>query len=98
MTRATIPPIDFTSLQVQLVSLPGLVRLRDLSDGFAEATDETIGAILEQAAAFAADRLEALNAQSDSAAPRLIDGAVATSGLHREVWRDYAEGGWLALD
>ncbi|MGY3454220.1 acyl-CoA dehydrogenase [Bradyrhizobium sp. USDA 4353] len=98
MTRASIPPIDCTSLQVQLAALPGLARLRQLSAGFAEASDETIAAILEQAAAFSADRLEALNAQSDSAPPRLTDGVVATSQLHREVWRDYAEGGWIALD
>lgn len=98
MTRASIPPLDCTSLRAQLAALPGLVRLRELSAGFAEASDETIAAILDSAAAFAADRLEALNARSDNAAPRLIEGAVITSDLHRDVWREYAEGGWIALD
>ncbi|CCE02635.1 acyl-CoA dehydrogenase family protein [Bradyrhizobium sp. STM 3809] len=98
MSRASIPPLDCASLRAQLGALSGLVRLRDLSAGFAEASDETIAAILDSAAAFAADRLEALNAQSDSLAPQLVDGAVVTSDLHREVWRDYAEGGWIALD
>ncbi|CCD92425.1 putative acyl-CoA dehydrogenase [Bradyrhizobium sp. ORS 375] len=98
MTRASIPPLDCTSLQAQLAALPGLARLRALSAGFAEASDETIAAILDSAASFAADRLEALNAQSDSAAPQLADGAVVTSELHRDVWREYAEGGWIALD
>ncbi|CAL77244.1 putative acyl-CoA dehydrogenase [Bradyrhizobium sp. ORS 278] len=98
MTRANVPPLDCSSLRAQLAALPGLARLRDLSAGFAEAGDETIAAILESASAFAADRLEALNAQSNSAAPRLVDGAVVTSDLHGRVWREYAESGWIALD
>lgn len=98
MSRASVPRIDTAPLAAQIALLPGLVRLRELVPSFAEASTETVYAVLEAAAAQAADRLEALNATSDCTPPKVVDGEVVTSALYREVWQDYAQGGWMTLD
>ncbi len=98
MSRASVPRIDTAPLAAQIALLPGLVRLRELVPSFAEASAETVYAVLESAAAQAADRLEALNATSEYAPPRVVDGEVVTSALYRQVWLDFAQGGWMTLD
>lgn len=98
MSRARVSAADTSPIVAQLGLLGGLERLRALVPSFAEASEDLIAAILDSASAQAADRLEALNATSESHPPRLVDGRVATSDLYREVWRDYAQGGWMTLD
>jgi alkylation response protein AidB-like acyl-CoA dehydrogenase len=98
MSRASVPRIDTAPLAAQIALLAGLVRLQELVPSFAEANAETVYAVLEAAAAQSADRLEALNATSEYAPPRVVDGEVVTSALYRQVWQDYAQGGWMTLD
>ncbi|MBX9662641.1 acyl-CoA dehydrogenase family protein [Novosphingobium sp.] len=98
MSRASVPRIGTAPLAAQIDLLAGLVRLRELVPSFAEASAETVDAVLEAAAAQAADRLEALNATSECAPPRVVDGEVVTSALYRQVWQDFAQGGWMTLD
>lgn len=98
MSRASVPAIETASLEAQLSALPGLDRLRSLTPSFAEATPETISAILTEASLFAADRLEAVNVSGERSLPHVDDGRVVLADIHREVWHDYASSGWMTLD
>lgn len=98
MSRASVSPVDTAPIIAQLGLLGGLDRLRELVASYCEASEDMLTSILDSAAAQAADRLEALNATSESHPPRVVDGRVVTSDLYRDVWRDYAQGGWMTLD
>ncbi len=74
----------------------GLDRL--IADGLAPGLeDEMTGAILEEAAKFAGERLAPLNRIGDREGASLKDGKVTTAPGFREAYRDWAAGGWNAL-
>lgn len=98
MSRASVPIIDTRPLLLHLETMPEFAHLRSVVPAFAEANRDTIAAILDAAAAFAADRLEAINADSEEHPPRLTADGVVTSALHKTVWSEYAEAGWITLD
>ena len=98
MARAPTPPIDTAPLLAHFRAMPDFDRLRAADPRFAEATDDTLEAVLDEAAAFAADRLDPLSLHGERSPPRCENGKVVTSDLHCEVWRDYADAGWLTLD
>ncbi len=96
--RAALPPADETPLVTLLAALPELERLRTLHDGFAQADDAMIGAVVTEANRIAAQELEPLNATGDADPPRLVDGRVRLSARHHAAWRSFAARGWLSLD
>jgi alkylation response protein AidB-like acyl-CoA dehydrogenase len=98
MARANVPAIDFASISLQLKAMEGLDRLRALVPTFAEATEEMIEAILDQATRLAADRFEMLNASGETTPPRIVDGRVEMGEDYRAVWQEFASGGWMTLD
>ena len=98
MARAPTPPIDTATLLAHFRALPDFDRLRSADPAFAEAADDTLEAIFDEAAAFAADRLDPLSLDGERNPPRWENGKVVTSALHGEIWRDYAQAGWLTLD
>jgi len=98
MARANVPVIDFASIGLQLKAMEGLDRLRELEPTFADASEEMIDAILDQAARFASDRLEMLNASGEVRPPRIVDGRVDMGEDYRAVWHEFASGGWMTLD
>ena len=98
MTRARVPAIDVSSLSRQLQAMEGLDRLRELDPGFAGASQDVIEAILDQAARFAAVRLETLNASGEHSPPRIVAGRVEMGDAYRAVWQEFAAGGWMTLD
>jgi len=79
-----------------LSELAGLARIAKLP-GCAEATTETVDAILEEAARFSSGILDPLNQIGDVEGARWNNGAVTTPAGFREAYRKFVEGGWNAL-
>jgi len=79
-----------------LNELAGLAQVAKLP-GYAEATPDTVDAILEEAAKFASEVLDPLNHTGDEEGSQWKDGAVKTPKGFKEAYRQYVEGGWGAL-
>ena len=67
------------------------------TDRFADATPDTVTAILTGAARLADDILAPLNRAGDKHPARLENGIVRTSPGFAEAYRALAEGGWISL-
>jgi 3-(methylthio)propanoyl-CoA dehydrogenase len=83
----------------QRLVLNHVVRISELanSNRFAEATPETVDALLEAAADFAEGELAPLNEVGDRTASRWSDGLVTTPPGFREAYSKFVEGGWMGL-
>jgi alkylation response protein AidB-like acyl-CoA dehydrogenase len=79
-----------------LHELAGLSEVAKLP-GHGEATRDTVDAILEEAARFAAEVLDPLNQPGDREGSSLSDGRVRTPKGFREAYLKFAEGGWVSL-
>jgi alkylation response protein AidB-like acyl-CoA dehydrogenase len=79
-----------------LHELAGLSEVAKLP-GYAEATADTVDAILDEAGKFASGVLDPLNRSGDQEGARWKDGAVSTPKGFKEAYRQYVEGGWGAL-
>lgn len=87
---------DQASRTLELLSLtPGWHRLQELRQ---DCDDETVTAIVEEAANFAEGVLAPLNDVGDRIGARVIDGRVKTPPGFAEAFRQYAEAGWLGMD
>ena len=66
--------------------------------GFADATRDTVEAILNEAAKLAEETFQPLNLSGDQqGCVRSADGAVATPKGFRDAYHAFAEGGWVGL-
>jgi alkylation response protein AidB-like acyl-CoA dehydrogenase len=93
MSAYTAPLKDMRFVLNELAGLAEVAKL----PGYAEATPDTVDAILEEAARFAAEVLDPLNRVGDQEGSKLADGKVRTPQGFREAYRKFAEGGWNAL-
>ncbi len=75
----------------------GLDRLRSM-DAFAEATDDLVEQILDEAAKFARDVWGPLNTVGDEQGIRVEDRTVIVPDGFAEAYQQYAEGGWPSLE
>jgi alkylation response protein AidB-like acyl-CoA dehydrogenase len=76
--------------------LAGLDAVRKLP-GFEEATDDTVEAVLAEAAKFNAEVVAPLNRSGDLTPAKVTDGVVSTSPGFREAFRLFGESGWQGV-
>ncbi len=93
MSTYTAPLKDMRFVLHELAGLSEVAKL----PGYEEATPDTVDAILEEAARFAAQVLDPLNRVGDQQGSTLVEGNVRTPPGFREAYRKFAEGGWNAL-
>jgi len=79
-----------------LTELAGLAEVAKLP-GYADATPDTVDAILEEASKFSSEVLDPLNYSGDQEGSIWKDGAVTTPKGFKEAYRQYVDGGWAAL-
>ena len=96
-SRAQLPDINLKIIEAQIASSLGWERVLGLTSAMAEATPETIAAILEQSSKYAVHYLEPLNAEMDQKGPYIVEGRVKTTAGHKEAWAAFCEGQWLSV-
>src|SRR5262245_64857324 len=80
-----------------LNDLAGLAQVASLP-GFEEATPDTVGAILDEAAKFATNVLDPLNWPGDrEGATRLPDGSVKTPTGFKDAYYQFIQNGWNGI-
>jgi alkylation response protein AidB-like acyl-CoA dehydrogenase len=83
-------------MQFALQEIAGLSEVTAVAD-FAEVTPEVVGAVLAEAAKFAAEVLDPLNRTGDTEGARFRDGAVTAPRGYAEAYRKFVEAGWNGL-
>ena len=84
-------------MQFVMTELAGLEQVAKLP-GFQDATPDVVMAILEEAAKFATEVLDPLNASGDrEGARRLDDGSVRTPKGFKDAYKQYCANGWNGL-
>src|SRR3989454_1101274 len=83
-------------MRFALNELAGLGEVAKLP-GYADATPDTVDAILEEAAKFASGVLDPINYSGDQEGSKWADGSVRTPKGFREAYKQFCEGGWNAL-
>ena len=94
MTQYKAPLRDMRFLINEVLDFPG--HYASLSNG-AEATPDTVEAILEGAAAICEDVIAPLNLSGDAEGCKFDKGEVSTPAGFKEAYRQFAEGGWQSL-
>ena len=86
-----------SEMQFVMNELAGLAQVSTLA-GYEDATADTVAAILEEAAKFATDVLDPLNATGDrEGAKWLPDGSVKTPAGFKDAYLQFARNGWNGL-
>jgi alkylation response protein AidB-like acyl-CoA dehydrogenase len=93
MSQYVAPLKDMKFVLKELASLEQVAQL----PGYADATPDTVDAILEEAGKFASGVLDPLNHSGDEEGSVWKDGAVSTPKGFKEAYRQYVQGGWSAL-
>jgi hypothetical protein len=93
-----IPPADVDAIKAQIEAAPGMARLREVLGAEADASPETLRAVLDEASKFSAAWLAPLNPVMDRKGCRLEGGRVRTAPGHAEAWNAYVEAGWPGID
>jgi alkylation response protein AidB-like acyl-CoA dehydrogenase len=83
-------------MRFALREVAGLGKVASLP-GYEHATDDTIDAVLEEAAKLAGDGLAPLNRDGDKVGARLENGVVRTAPGFIGIYKEFVEGGWNSL-
>ncbi|MCA0305383.1 MAG: acyl-CoA dehydrogenase [Proteobacteria bacterium] len=83
-------------MRFALREVAGLQQVAGLP-GYEHATDDTIDAVLEEAAKLASGGLAPLNREGDKVGARLENGVVRTAPGFVEIYKEFVEGGWNSL-
>src|SRR3990172_6792568 len=93
MTAYAAPLRDMAFVLSELVGIEDIAAL----PGYGEATRETVGVVLEEAARFASGVLAPLNRMGDVQGSRLENGQVRTPDGFRDAYRQFVDGGWTGV-
>ena len=94
MPSYTAPVRDMQFILQELLKID---RYNDVIPGFAEATPDTVAAILEGAAQLSQEVLQPLNRVGDREGCRLEKGKVTTPAGFKAAYDAVVEGGWIGL-
>jgi alkylation response protein AidB-like acyl-CoA dehydrogenase len=83
-------------MRFALREIAGLARVAALP-GYEHATDDTIDAVLEEAAKLAGNGLAPLNQEGDRVGARLENGVVRTPPGFAGIYKEFVAGGWNSL-
>ena len=83
-------------MRFALREVAGLARVSALP-GYEHATDDTIDAVLEEAAKLAGNGLAPLNRDGDKAGAKLENGVVRTAPGFAAIYKEFVAGGWNSL-
>ncbi|MDO8973205.1 acyl-CoA dehydrogenase [Reyranella sp.] len=89
----TAPLADMRFALREVAGLSGVAAL----PGYEHATDDTIDAVLEEAAKLAGNGLAPLNREGDKVGARLENGVVRTAPGFAGIYKEFVEGGWNSL-
>ena len=91
-----IATVDAALRQIELA--PGIDRLRSLAGADGVLQQDMMAAVLDQASRFSTARLTPFDRSADRARCALRDGRVVLAPGHEEVWADFRDAGWAAID
>jgi alkylation response protein AidB-like acyl-CoA dehydrogenase len=83
-------------MRFALREIAGLAHVAALP-GYEHATDDTIDAVLEEAAKLAGNGLAPLNREGDRVGAQLENGVVRTPPGFADIYREFVAGGWNSL-
>jgi 3-(methylthio)propanoyl-CoA dehydrogenase len=83
-------------MRFALREVAGLGRIAALP-GYEHATDDTIDAVLEEAAKLAGNGLAPLNRDGDKVGAKLENGVVRTAPGFTGIYKEFVDGGWNSL-
>jgi len=83
-------------MRFALREVAGLARIASLP-GYEHATDDTVDAVLEEAAKLAGNGLAPLNREGDKAGAKLENGVVRTAPGFAGIYKEFVDGGWNSL-
>ena len=83
-------------MRFALREVAGLQQVASLP-GYEHATDDTIDAVLEEAAKLAGNGLAPLNRDGDKVGARLENGVVRSAPGFAGIYKEFVEGGWNSL-
>ena len=89
----TAPLADMRFALRELAGLAGVAAL----PGYEHATDDTIDAVLEEAAKLAGNGLAPLNRDGDKIGATLENGVVRTAPGFAAIYKEFVDGGWNSL-
>ena len=93
MSQYVAPLKDMRFVLNELAGLEEVAKL----PGYADATPDTVDAIMEEAAKFASEVLDPLNYTGDQEGSQWRDGAVKMPKGFKDAYKQYVEAGWPAL-
>ena len=83
-------------MRFALREVAGLARVSALP-GYEHASDDTIDAVLEEAAKLAGNGLAPLNREGDKVGAKLENGVVRTAPGFAAIYKEFVDGGWNSL-
>ena len=89
----TAPLADMRFALREVAGLSGVAAL----PGYEHATDDTIDAVLDEAAKLAGNGLAPLNREGDKVGAKLENGVVRTAPGFAAIYKEFVEGGWNSL-